>query len=289
MGRRVGKPGGWKGGGLDWRCALLSGLGVFGVAHGAVLYGSLRRNSGWFGPLVRGFETAGKEVWLTIDDGPEPRDTPGMLDVLAEHGARATFFFVGRKAERERDLVWRARREGHGIGNHTYSHPAGAFWTLPPGMMAREIRRGADALEAASGVRPTLFRSPVGMTNPFVHPVLRREGAALVGWSVSGVDGLGDRGEVVVRRIVAGLRPGGIAVLHEGGAPGRVETLRMLLEELGRLGWRCVVPEIGRVIFHAEHRSLGRLGAAPGSAGPEGRDERERARQAQRRRGDEIR
>ena len=219
-------------------------MGAIGLAHGACLYGTLRRNSGWFGPLVCGFPAEGNEVWLTIDDGPEARDTPWMLDVLAEHGALATFFFVGRKAERERALVWRARREGHGIGNHTYSHPAGSWWTLPPGMVKREMVRGADAIEAAAGLRPTLFRSPVGMTNPFVHRVLEREGAALVGWSASGLDGLGDRGAIVVERIMNRLRPGGIAVLHEGGRAGRVGTLRLLLEELKGRGMQCVIPDV---------------------------------------------
>lgn len=222
---------------------LGAGAAVFCVAHWVTLYGTLRRNSGWFGPLVTGFQPAGDEVWLTIDDGPTSRDTPGILAVLAAHGAKATFFFVGREVERDRELAMRVVRAGHEIGNHTYSHPAGAFWTLPPWKMDREIRLGADAIEVATGVRPRLFRSPVGMTNPFVHPVLEREGATLVGWSASGVDGLRDRGEVVVRRVTRALRPGGIIVLHEGGAPGRVETLDLLLRELKARGLRCVIPD----------------------------------------------
>ncbi len=246
----------------DTRRIIWGGVAAFGVLHGSVLYGTLRRNSGWFGPLVGGFRPEGNEVWLTIDDGPEARDTPAMLDLLGEHGARATFFFIGRKVERERGLVWRTWREGHGIGNHTYSHPAASWWTLPPGMIEREIRRGADAIEAAAGVRPVTFRSPVGMTNPFVHRVLKREGEALVGWTASGWDGLGDRGEVVVRRITDRLKPGGIAVLHEGGGPGRVETLRLLLEELRRRGLRCVVPKMNAILSHAE---------APMRRGEEGR------------------
>ncbi|MGC1480401.1 MAG: polysaccharide deacetylase family protein [Chthoniobacterales bacterium] len=220
-------------------------LGSVAVAHWITLYGTLRRNSGWFGPLTTEFGGAADEVWLTIDDGPEPRDTPGMLEVLARHEALATFFMIGRKVDRERELARRVAGAGHGIGNHTYSHPAGAFWTLPPGMMRREIVRGADAIEVATGVRPRLFRSPVGLTNPFVHPVLRSEGAQLVGWSASGFDGLGDRGEVVVSRILNAARPGGILVLHEGGGPGRVETLDLLLTRLKARGLRCVLPGMG--------------------------------------------
>lgn len=107
--------------------------------------------------------------------------------------------------------------------------------------MRCEIERGADAIRVATGLLPGFFRSPVGMTNPFVHPALG--GHRLVGWSASGVDGLGDRGETVVDRIMAKVQPGGILVLHEGGEPGRVETLRLLLERLTEAGFRCVIPD----------------------------------------------
>lgn len=229
-------------GGRYFGRALAGLLGIGGLVHGAVLYGTLRRNSGWFGPLVTGFEPGGREVWLTIDDGPDPRDTPGILDALARHGAVATFFVVGQRVEAHRDLVRRMAREGHGVGNHTYSHPQATFWTLPPALMRREIRLGAEAVRTALGEWPRDFRSPVGMTNPFVHGALRDVGETLIGWTASGVDGLGARGQVVVDRIMQRVRPGGIIVVHEGGLPGRVETLEMLLGALAAEGYRCVLP-----------------------------------------------
>jgi peptidoglycan/xylan/chitin deacetylase (PgdA/CDA1 family) len=220
---------------FGWRGVL-----AWPLAHGLVLYPTLRRNCGWFGPMVTSFETTRREVWLTIDDGPHPRDTPAILDLLAGYEAAATFFVVGRNVDAHRDLVWRAHREGHQIGNHTYSHPASRFWSLGPAAMEREIARGSDAILAAIGVRPAVFRSPVGMTNPFVHPALG--GQRLIGWSASGLDGLFARGERVVDRLMSKVRPGAILVLHEGGGPGRIETLGMLLESLREAGYACVIP-----------------------------------------------
>lgn len=210
-------------------------------AHALVLVPTLLRNNACFGPIATHFETPRREVWLTIDDGPDPRDTPAMLEALAKYRAKATFFMIGRKAGRLRSLAWEVRSAGHGIGNHTYSHPSATFWALGPHAMQREIERGASAIHAATGVRPALFRSPVGMTNPFVHPALGDQ--RLIGWSASGLDGLRDRGRVVVDRILARVRPGAIVVIHEGGAPGRVGTLQMLLERLTAEGYACVIPD----------------------------------------------
>ncbi len=214
----------------------------FPLSHALLIYPTLRANSDWFGPVVTRFAKEAREVWLTIDDGPDPRDTPGILAALDRHDARATFFFIGQKATQHRELVRDVVRAGHGIGNHTMTHPQATFWALPPGRMRREIERGSDALAVASGRRPEVFRSPVGMTNPFVHPVLARTATPLVGWSASGRDGLADRGNMVVDRVMRRVRPGAIIVLHEGGAPGRVETMNALLARLSAEGWRCTIP-----------------------------------------------
>jgi peptidoglycan/xylan/chitin deacetylase (PgdA/CDA1 family) len=220
------------------RLLLLAGA----AAHGLSLYPTLRRNCAWRGPLATRFATSRREVWLTIDDGPHPRDTPAILDLLLERDAKATFFMVGRRVEAHRDLVWRAHCEGHQIGNHTHTHPSAWFWALGRRATRREIARGAEAILAATGVCPAVFRSPVGMTNPHVHRAL--EGQRLVGWTASGVDGLSARGAPVVDRILRRVEPGAIVVLHEGGAPGRVETLRLLLDRLGEGGYACVVPPL---------------------------------------------
>src|SRR5262245_23501370 len=89
--------------------------------------------------MHRRFQPAGREVWLTIDDGPDPEDTPRLLALLAEHGARATFFVIGEKAERHPELIRDIVAAGHEVAHHTYTHPLASFWCAGPRRLAREL------------------------------------------------------------------------------------------------------------------------------------------------------
>jgi peptidoglycan-N-acetylglucosamine deacetylase len=97
---------------------------------------------------------------LTFDDGPDPRFTPQVLDLLAERGAVATFFMVGSSAEEHPGLVRRVVDEGHGLGSHTWSHPE--LPGLPSAELLRECRRGRKAVERAAGRRVPAYRPPKG-------------------------------------------------------------------------------------------------------------------------------
>lgn len=213
------------------------------------LYPTLRRNCAWHGPVVTRFQTEAREVWLTIDDGPDPETTPLFLDLLREHGVRATFFVIGSKVDAHRDLVRRIRAEGHELANHTHRHPAGFWWLLPRSLAAREISRCELSLRAATGERSRYFRSPVGMNNAGIHPVAARAGLQIVGWSADGADGCCTVPSIVVRRIRKKLAPGAIVLLHEGGdARRRALTLRQTLEMFHEEGYRCVHPPAGALL-----------------------------------------
>lgn len=228
--------------------------GNFGMAHGLAAAGAatfllptLIRNCPCFGPIITSFPASGREIWLTIDDGPDPDETPAVLEVLSKHSAKALFFQIGNRVLKRPDLALAVMNAGHLIGNHTMTHPAATFWAASPCRAASEIALCNDALFSVTGTRPCLFRAPVGLANPFVHAAAERAGLRMVGWSANGFDGVSHDPEHVVERIMGGLRPGGILLIHEarlgGMKPGtRAKTLDMLLRRLADAGYRTALP-----------------------------------------------
>jgi len=207
------------------------------------LFPTLRRNGNWHGAVATRFEIGAREVWLTIDDGPDPRDTPEILDLLAAHNALATFFVVGKKVEQNRALCRRIMDQGHTLGNHTYSHPSALWWALPRPLVLREIALCNGALLTATGQLPRFFRSPVGMNNFAVHPSAHRHGLRVTGWSAEGCDGCPAAPTQIVTRIMASVQPGAILLVHESGASNhRIRTMARLLAALDTEGYRCVLP-----------------------------------------------
>jgi len=223
----------------------LGGAAVVLASHVLAVWGTLAPGSAFFGPLVRRFATDQHEVWLTIDDGPSA-DTQSMLDLLDAHGARATFFLVGERAAAQPDTVAAISRRGHTIGNHSDTHPSAWFWAALPAAMAQQIGAAQHALTPAGCRPPQLFRAVVGMANFFVAPTLERHGLIRVGWTARGYDSITADPAKVWARLRRGVCPGAILLLHEGAAHGAsVATLAHALEQLDRLGYRCVLPEVG--------------------------------------------
>jgi len=196
------------------------------------------------GHLHRRFITPRREAWLTIDDGPDPQDTPPLLALLAAHDARATFFVIGEHAVAHPHLVIAIAAAGHEVAHHTHTHPLGTFWCASPGRVARELDAGLQALQRL-GVAPTRFRPPAGIRNLWLAGALRRRGLAGVGWSARGLEHWPGGAEAVADRVLHRLSPGAILLLHEGPrvpAPIRIHAIRRVLERLRAQGFRCVIP-----------------------------------------------
>ena len=192
----------------------------------------------------RRFTAAGRDVWLTIDDGPDPEDTPRILELLAAHGARATFFVIGRNAAAHPGLVRMIVAAGHEVAHHTHTHPLGTFWCATPARVAQELDAGLEALRQ-TGVHPTRFRPPAGIKSPWLARALRARGLVCVGWSARGLERWRKGPEAAAAGVMRGIAPGAILLLHEGPrvpAPVRVEGIRRTLERLREQGYRCVVP-----------------------------------------------
>jgi peptidoglycan/xylan/chitin deacetylase (PgdA/CDA1 family) len=166
-------------------------------------------------------------VAVTFDDGPSPEVTPRVLDILREKRARATFFLVGRQVDLHPELARRVHREGHAVGNHTYSHPP-LFCFLSPRRLREEIAWAQDAIARVTGTRPRHFRSPVGLRHPILERVLEREALELVLWPLRTYDTRALTPETLHRRILGRVRPGAIVLLHDRSGPGASAMLAAL-------------------------------------------------------------
>ena len=183
-------------------------------------------------------------MWLTIDDGPDPEDTPRILELLSAHGARATFFVIGKNAALHPELIRAIAAAGHEVAHHTYTHPLGWFWCASPKKVGWELDAGLEVLREA-GVRPIRFRPPAGIKNLWLASALRTRGLTCIGWSARGLERWHTVAEPVATRVLRHLAPGAILLLHEGPrvpAAIRVAAIRRVLERLHEQGYQCVIP-----------------------------------------------
>jgi peptidoglycan/xylan/chitin deacetylase (PgdA/CDA1 family) len=227
---------------LWWRFGWPLGLLALLLSHACFIVPIFLPRARLYAPLVARLAGPAPQVWLTIDDGPS-NDTLNLLDLLDRHDARASFFLVGERAAQHPELVREIVRRGHGIGNHSHSHPQAWFWALGPRRMAAEIGQAQRTLQAITGQPPRWYRSVVGMTNPFVAPVLRKLGLVRVGWSARGYDGVGCTPDGVLARLLPDLRPGAIVLLHEGAAHGHnLAIIERVLQALDERGLKAELP-----------------------------------------------
>jgi peptidoglycan/xylan/chitin deacetylase (PgdA/CDA1 family) len=209
--------------------------------------------------IVQGPRNA-RGVALTFDDGPHPRWTPQVLEMLAKRGASATFFCVGRKVDENPEVVRAILEQGHAVGLHSYGHDR-LFALRNERRVREDLERGIAVLERVTGQRPVLFRPPIGHTNPTVARVVHALGLMVVGWTVGGRDGVGSaRPDDVVARVRRELRDGVIVLLHDAPErgdrePAVVRALPVILDAITAAGLE-VVP-LAHWLDHA-HDGAGR-------------------------------
>jgi peptidoglycan/xylan/chitin deacetylase (PgdA/CDA1 family) len=227
----------------SWGLVLTAVIGN----HLAITAAGMLPRCAWLGPNITRLPAARARVGLvglTFDDGPDPEVTPAVLDLLEVADARATFFCVGRRAEAYPAVVAAIRARGHGVENHSYSHPNGFALRGPRGLR-REILEAQDAIERSGGGRPSLFRAPAGIQNPWLAAVLAKAGLSLVSWTRRGFDTVTRDGPRVASRLARGLSAGDILLLHDGssaraenGQPVVLAALPRVLDEMSRKGLR---------------------------------------------------
>jgi peptidoglycan-N-acetylglucosamine deacetylase len=190
----------------------------------------------------------GRGYALTFDDGPHAQGTPAVLELLAGHDVRATFFLVGEQIERNPALAGEIAAAGHGIGVHCQRHRN--LLRLAPWQVRTDIDRATAAIEHASGVVPALYRPPYGVPNAAALSIARARGWRTLLWSQWGRDWeSGATAESIAARVTAGAGEGSVLLLHDAddySAPGSwrrtVAALPRVLSELAERGLEPVAP-----------------------------------------------
>jgi len=199
--------------------------------------GVARPGSSVLVPTVTRGPSGGDRVALTFDDGPHPEHTPAILDALADAGAGATFFCVGRHLDAHPEVARRLRADGHELGNHSYEHAYTLNFRGVAAMTA-EIKRGEAAVPRAGGQKRPLYRPPVGLKNPPLSRVAQRLELTVVTWSLHSRDTRTEDPRRVADRVLKRVTAGDIVLLHDRAVT--VEALPKILEGLKGRGLRSV-------------------------------------------------
>ncbi len=181
---------------------------------------------------------AGSEIAMTFDDGPHPKLTPMLLDMLKERGIKATFFLVGKNAADYPEIVHRIVAEGHEVANHSWSHPQ--LTKLGPDALNKEIAQTNEAIHQATGIQTTIMRPPYGATNAAITKRLNDEfGLAVIMWSVDPLDWKIRNSAHVTKYITENTTPGAIILSHDIH-PTTVEAMPAVLDTLTAKGYKFV-------------------------------------------------
>jgi peptidoglycan/xylan/chitin deacetylase (PgdA/CDA1 family) len=185
------------------------------AAASAAGYQSMAPTGQWYGQTFACGARGRKQIALTYDDGPNDPHTLRLLDVLAKHNVRATFFMIGRYV-RERPGIARAvAAAGHVIGNHTFTHPLLMFKS---GAQTRvELSDCHQALRDTVGAHSNLFRPPFGGRRPATLRIARELGLEPVMWNVTGYDWNAPAAAVIEAKVERQMRGGDVVLLHDGG------------------------------------------------------------------------
>jgi polysaccharide deacetylase family sporulation protein PdaB len=199
------------------------------------------------------FESRGEVIWevptdqkviaITFDDGPHPKDTPKILDILKQYNAKATFFAIGRKVEQFPELALREVAEGHEIANHTYNHIYFGNG-ISKEKIIQEIVKSQNAIYSVTGQQPKFFRPPGGYYNEKIVNAAKEAGFQVVMWSwhQDTFDWRTPGVEKIVNRVLRNAKKGDIILFHDyvRGKSQTIEALTKILPELQKRGFHFV-------------------------------------------------
>lgn len=171
------------------------------------------------GVFVLSASRQSRKVALTFDDVPDPRFTGKVLDVLKSKHVKATFFAMGTRSLKHPDLLRRINREGHDVGNHSYSHPD--FSKLRVNAVQSQIYRAEKVIDGIIGYKPKLVRPPYGEIMPEQLEWAKAHGFTVVNWDVDSADWRQLTADRVFKNVTRTVRPGSVILMHAGGGEGQ--------------------------------------------------------------------
>jgi len=190
-------------------------LAIVAGAASAVGYQSMAPTGQWYGRTFTGLGRGSKQIALTYDDGPNDPHTLRLLEVLALHDVRATFFMIGRYVQQRPDIAREVARAGHVIGNHTFNHPLLIFESAA--RTRAELVDCRTALTDAVGEHSNLFRPPFGGRRPATLRIARELGLETIMWNVTGYDWNAPPAAQVEKKVIKQVHGGDVILLHDGG------------------------------------------------------------------------
>ncbi|MFZ9921049.1 MAG: polysaccharide deacetylase family protein [Terrimicrobiaceae bacterium] len=189
-------------------------------------------------PSYNSCNVEGPYIALTFDDGPHPKQTPRLLDMLKERGLKATFYVIGQNVVQYPEIMQRIVAEGHEVGHHTYTHPS--LSKCSAAKLNEEITKTNDVILQACGVSPTTIRPPYGATNAAVTKRLNDEfGLTVVIWSVDPLDWKIRKASHVSNHILQNTKSGSIVLAHDIH-PSTIDAMPAVLDGLLSRGFRFV-------------------------------------------------
>ncbi|HBG6951569.1 TPA: polysaccharide deacetylase family protein [Clostridioides difficile] len=190
--------------------------------------------------LIKHGSRGKKLIAITFDDGPHPKETSQVLDVLKKYNVKATFFIAGKHAKWYKEPLVRASKEGHEIGNHTFNHPD--ISNLSSSQIEEEIVKCEDILKEVTGKKPTLFRPPFGsyrekelieIAKKHDYKVVLWTGVDVKDWKNPGANSIADK-------IINKVQNGDIILLHDYATNDTVEALDMFIPKMIEKGFKFV-------------------------------------------------
>jgi peptidoglycan/xylan/chitin deacetylase (PgdA/CDA1 family) len=178
-------------------------------------------------------------VSFTFDDGPHPEHTARVLDILREEKVNATFFCIGKNAEKHPLLLKEIIEEGHTIGNHTYNHD----YVFSRSAAEKQITDGQEAIESIIGKKPAYFRPPFGVMTPEIARAVKKENCAIIGWDLRSRDGTSNSVKAILARVKPRLKDATVLLFHDTN-PHTPRVLREVIHLCRKNGMEIVpLPE----------------------------------------------